>query len=714
MHLFNFQMLRADPPVEGMWLPLLLDQLTINDMQANGLQLSADDLYSVNHASMKDAVLLFGTGCTGEVVSEQGLVLTAHHCGLGQIQSHSSVEHDYLENGFWAMNRSEELACPGLKVTFIISIADVTSRVVSVLHDGIPEWKRNLQIDSVSKVIANENIAGTHYGAQIKPFYTGNQYFLFITETFRDIRLVGAPPVSIGNFGGETDNWIWPRHTGDFSVFRIYAGADNKPADYSPDNVPFRPRYYFPISLKGVKESDFTMVYGFPGTTNEYATSYAIDLVQNVLDPDRVKIRDKVLNTWWNDMLVNDTVRIQYLSKYNGLGNGWKKWQGESKGLKEAGAIAQKELYEADFSSRVAANDHWQMRYGTLLPQLKTVYDSLKKLQPLIDYYDEALNKPEIFGFANSFQPLAELAGNKIYPDETINKEKEKMKLAAARFFKNYASATDQKLLDEMTVLYGNEIGLSQTPATYREILKKYSKDKVSFANNLFQASFLDNQKEVTDYLNGFKRGSEKKLVKDPVYRIAVALNEYRDNIVAPVYDHLRSEAIILNRKYMAAQLEVMKERKFYPDANLSLRITYGKVEGFTPRDGVQFSYFTTLDGIMQKMNPDFEDYKVPERLKELYVQKDFGIYADASGKLKTCFIASNHTTGGASGAPVIDGTGNIIGINFDRVWEGTMSDLFFDPERCRNISLDIRYALFIIDKYAGAGYLLEEMKLVR
>ncbi|HUM47315.1 MAG TPA: S46 family peptidase, partial [Chitinophagales bacterium] len=421
VQLFRLQVLRADPPVEGMWLPLLLDQLTIHDMQANGLQLSADDLYSVNHASMKDAVLLFGTGCTGEMVSEQGLVLTAHHCGLGQIQSHSSVEHDYLRNGFWAMNRSEELACPGLKVTFIISIADVTSRVVSVLPEGIPEWKRNLRIDSISKVIASESTSGTHYGAQVKPFYNGNQFFVFVTETFRDVRLVGAPPVSIGNFGGETDNWVWPRHTGDFAVFRIYAGADNKPADYAADNVPFRPRYYFPISLKGVKEQDFTMVYGFPGTTNEYATSYAIDLVQNVMDPDRVKIRGEILNTWWNDMLVNDTIRIQYLSKYNGLGNGWKKWQGESKGLREAGAIGQKELYEAEFSRRVEANSNWKQRYGMLLPQLKIVYDSLRQVQPLVDYFDEALNKPELFAFALSFQPLVETGRNKAATSEAIS-----------------------------------------------------------------------------------------------------------------------------------------------------------------------------------------------------------------------------------------------------------------------------------------------------
>lgn len=711
---FRFSVIAADPPVEGMWLPMLLDQLNIPDMQANGLKLSAEDLYSVNHSSMKDAVLLFGSGCTGEVVSGEGLVLTNHHCGLGQIQKHSSVEHDYITNGFWAMNRNEELTCPGLTVTFIVSMEDVTSDVVSVLKDGISEMKRNTLIDSISKVIAMNAIQGTHYGAQVKAFYTGNQFYLIKTETFRDVRLVGAPPISIGNFGGETDNWIWPRQTGDFSIFRIYANANNEPADYSPDNVPFKPRYFFPVSTGGVKEGDFTMVYGFPGRTNEYATSYAIDLTQNVSDPNRVKIRDKILTTWWNDMIANDTMRIQYASKYYGLGNAWKKWQGEILGLKKSDAIFKKQQYESEFTSRISANASWNNKYKTVLPGLKRVYDSIKLIQPEVDYYEEALTVPEIFHFASSFQTLAELSAGKAVPAETVSKEVEKLKASAAAFFKNYSAGTDQKLTSEMMNLYSQNIGLSKSPPALQDAMKKFSGDGKAFSAWLFSASFFDDQKAVMAFLDNYHQGDEKKIMKDAAYRISTAINDYGNTSIYPELNKLRNESTVLNRQYMAAQLDVMKEKKFYPDANLTLRITYGKVEGYSPRNGVDYAYATTLDGVMEKMNPEVEDYKVPDRLKELYAKKDYGDYADASGEMRTCFIASNHTSGGNSGSPVIDGEGRLVGINFDRVWEGTMSDLFFDTDECRNISLDIRYLLFVVDKYAGAGYLLKEMKLER
>ena len=712
--LFPVRLLIAGPPPEGMWLPFLLNQLTIHDMQANGFKLTAEDVYSVNQASMKDAVLLFGSGCTGAVISDEGLLITNYHCALGTIQSRSSVENDYLTTGFWAMNKSAELPCPGLTVTFINSIEDVTAQVLSVLPAGVSEIRRSILIDSISRTLATDRIKGTHYGAQVKAFYQGNQFFLILTETFRDVRLAGAPPSAIGDFGGDTDNWEWPRHTGDFSLFRIYADSDNKPAEYSTSNVPFKPKYFFPISLKGVQEGDFTMVYGFPGTTNEYATSYAVELVQNVTDPNRVKIRGKILDTWWEDMLKNDTIRIQYTSKHQSLGNGWKKWQGEIHGLKKGEVIAKKESYESEFSNRIAANADWKQRYQNLLPELKVTYDSLRPLQTLIDYYDEALTKPEIFNYAASFQNLLNSSNTKEFPNEATTRELDKMKTASEKFFKNYSPSTDQKVLTETTDLYGDAVGFDLAPDAYREALKKYKGNSTTFSNELFATSFLDNKNEVMRFLNTYQKSSAKKLAKDPFYKIAIALKAYRESEVYPVYDMLRYKAIILNREYMAAQMEVMKERKFYPDGNLTLRIAYGEVEGYEVRDGVQYEYFTTLAGIMEKRNQDIEDYKIPERLAELYRQKDYGAYSDASGSLRTCFVASNHTTGGNSGSPVIDSLGNLIGINFDRVWEGTMSDLYFNPDQCRNISLDIRYVFFIIDKYAGAGHLLSEMQIAK
>lgn len=714
LFLLPARLLVAGAPPEGMWLPFLLNQLTIQDMQANGFKLSAEDVYSVNQASMKDAVLLFGSGCTGAVISGEGLLITNYHCALGTIQSRSSVEKDYLTTGYWAMNQADELPCPGLTVTFIRSMEDVTAQVLSALPSGISEMTRSLLIDSVSRALAAERVSGTHYGAQVKAFYSGNQFFLITTEIFRDVRLAGAPPMTIGDFGGDTDNWIWPRHTGDFSMFRIYAGSDNKPAEYASSNVPYQPGYFFPISLKGTQEGDFTMVYGFPGNTNQYATSYAVELVQNVSDPNRVKIRGKILDTWWEDMLKNDTIRIQYTSKQQSLSNAWKKWQGEMYGLKKGHVIAMKEDYENEFSDRIAAHADWNQKYQHLLPQLKVTYDSLRQLQTRVDYFDEALARPEIFNYAASFQNLLNLSNTKPLPEQDIKREQEKLKTAAEKFFKNYSPATDQKVLAEMTDLYGEVVGFNDAPDAYRDALKKYKGNITSFSRELFASSFLDNKNDVLHFVNTYQKSSSKKLAKDPAYRIGSQIKAYRESDVYPVYDRLRYKASVLNREYMAAQMEVMKERKFYPDGNLTLRIAYGKVAGYEVRDGMRYEYFTTLDGIMEKSKQEAEDYKIPERLAELHRNKDYGTYADASGNLRTCFIASNHTTGGNSGSPVIDSMGNLIGVNFDRVWEGTMSDLYFNPDQCRNIALDMRYVFFIIDKFAGAGHLLNEMQVIK
>jgi len=698
---------------DGMWLPMLLQETVFHDMQNEGLKLSPDDIYSVNHSSMKDAVLLFGSGCTGEVISCDGLLLTNHHCGLGQIQSHSSVDHDYVKNGFWAMNQSEELSCPAITVTFIIRMEDETSRVLSSIPKNVSRDRRDEIIDSVSRVISLEAVKGTPYGATVRSFYNGNQFFLIVSETFRDVRMVGAPPESIGQFGGDEDNWVWPRHNCDFSLFRIYANKDNEPADYSPYNVPYKPNYFFPISLKGVKEGDFTMVYGFPGRTTEYVSSYAVDFTQNISDPEKVAIRDARLKIWWSHMMANDTVHLKYSSKYFGLSNAWKKWQGEIHGLQKANAISKKANYETEFTTRINGNSEWKNEYSNLLPELKIYYDSLKSLQPVVDYYSEALLAPEIWKVGPILKPLIDSMQNKKSIDESVTKMIEKITKQLDGFYKNYDAKTDAEILPAMLELYGRNAGAELTPVELGDLIKKYGGDYGALSKYIFSASIFDNQKQLEDVLKDFKKGSEKKIMNDPAFKISIALNNYYSDFILPPYERVNDRIYDLNSDYMKAQMEVFPEKKFYPDANLTLRVAYGKVEGYEAKDAVHFKYYTTLDGVIEKYKPNDEFYDAPQKLIDLYHQKNFGRYADADGTLHTDFVASNHTTGGNSGSPVLDGNGNLIGINFDRCWEGTMSDLYFDPDQCRNISVDIRYVLFIIDKYAGAEYLENEMRLI-
>ena len=663
-----------------MWLPELLSSVE-GDMKNKGCHFSADDVYSINHSSMKDAVVLFGGGCTGEIISDSGLLLTNHHCGLGQVQSHSSVEHDYVTDGFWAMNRKEELPCPSLTVTFIESMEDVTNQIFPYVKNIADETRRQKVTDSLSQAIGWKN-AGF-----VKSFYYGNQFILIKTKTFSDVRLVGAPPISIGNFGGETDNWIWPRHTGDFSLFRVYANKNNDPSAYSTENIPYKPKYFFPISLKGENENDFTMVYGFPGRTQEYISSYAVDLIQNVSDSERVYYRTKKLDVWWNSILANDTVRIKYISKYYGLANGWKKMQGEMKGLKESNVIAKKQEFETEFTNRVNANVEWKKSYSNILPQLKTIYDSLKIMQPILDSYGEGELATELVSFAQRFEKLVALyeVEENFRDNNSIQKEIESLKNYAVSFFKDYDAAIDQKVLHAFN--------------PYLSV-------------SIFQ-SFLIDKNKVMNFLNHVSEKSIKKLKKDAAFAFISNIDDNMKKYILPKTTYLQNKLVVLNRSYMEAQMVVFPEKKFFPDANSTLRVAYGNVLPYVARDAVEFNWFTTLDGVVQKTaDISNQDFIVPEKLVELWLGKDYGQYADKDGTLHTCFIAANHTTGGNSGSPVLDADGNLIGTNFDRVWEGTMSDINFDTTRCRNIILDVRYTLFIIDKFAGAGYLLKEMKI--
>jgi len=699
---------------EGMWLPLLLKQLNEKEMKKMGMKISADDIYSVNKSSMKDAVVLFGRGCTGEVISSTGLLLTNHHCGFGQIQDHSSLENDYLKDGFWAKNHSEELPNPGLTVTFIIRMEDVTSIMLNGISKDLSEKEREALIAANSNKVIAEAVANTHYEGIIKSMYNGNEYILFITEVFRDVRLVGAPPQSIGNFGKDTDNWMWPRHTADFSLFRIYAGKDNKPADYSTENVPFIPRYHFPISTRGIKENDFTMVYGFPARTNEYLSSSAVEQIVNQNNPLKVELRGKRLDVMNQYMNADREVFIKYADKYSGVSNYHKKWAGEAKGLKTAHAIEKKLEFESVFQQRVSSNPQF-VEYSTLMSDLKTEYAKLAVIQPELDLFSEAILTSEIIKFAYSMRSLASFPINSSESKKQFQENIEKSKERITAHFKDYYAPLDKDLTTAMLFEYYHLSKRNYSPEPTSALNKQASISDISnYVNDLFLNSIFSNQSKLEMALKLPDSLLVLSIQNDPAFKLASFYYDVFYKEVAKEFNAINERLIPLNRKYMAALRVVVPEKKYYPDANQSLRIAYGKAEGYSPSDATEYKWYTTIDGILEKNNSGNPDYEIPSRLKTLIETRDFGPYADKDGNLRTCFSASNHTTGGNSGSPVFNGKGQLIGTNFDRNWEGTMSDVYYDINQVRNISVDIRYTLFIIDKFAGASHLVKEMTLVK
>jgi len=694
-----------------MWMPLLLKKYKIEDMQRAGFKLTAEDVYSVNQACLKDAIVIFGGGCTAELISGEGLLITNHHCGYGNIQRHSTVEHDYLTDGFWAMTRGEELPNPGLSVTFLIRIEDVTESSLAGVTSTMNSSDREKAIQENIKKIQTDAVRGTAYTAKVTPFFSGNQYFLFVYEAYQDVRLVGAPPSAIGKFGGETDNWIWPRHTGDFSLFRIYAGPDNRPATYSPSNVPYKPKKFFPISLRGVEKGDFTMVFGYPGRTTEYIPSFVIENQVNFTIPASINLRTKRLDMITAAMETNPKIRIQYSAKKSGIANSWKKNQGVLLGLKKVAAIDRKKEFEKWFQEWVGTDAERQAEYGTLLGQYKDIVTNQAPFELAITYAREAGEAAEIIGFAGRFSSLVDLAakGNA----EEVKKLADRLRPGVESYFKDYDAPTDQKLLAVLMQAYANGITPDFQPDLLKQILIDFKGDFEKYAKSVFDKSILDSEQDVNLMLTKFNSKSAKKLSNDPAFLVFKSLQKLQNELVNPGLAKGQDLLPELQRKYMKAQMEMQPEKLFYPDANSTLRITYGKVDDFMPADGIQYKYITTLDGIMEKDNPEIYDYRVPEKLKQLYLSKDYGQYV-SDHTIPVCFIASNHTSGGNSGSPVINADGQLIGINFDRNWEGTMSDIMYDPDLCRNISLDIRYALFIIDKFAGAKHLINEMELVR
>ena len=701
---------RAD---EGMWIPALL-QRNEADMQAMGMKITADDIYSINHNSMKDAVVLFGGGCTGEIVSEQGLLLTNHHCGYGWIQKHSTVEHDYLTDGFWAMTPEEELACPGLTAIMLKNMVDVTDRVLENITDETSDEERAVIIKKHIKSIIEEAQKDTEYELSVESFYIGNQYFLMYNKVFKDVRMVGAPPSNIGKFGGDTDNWVWPRHTGDFSIFRIYVNKDGKPAEYSEDNVPYKPDYHFTISLKGVEKDEFTFVFGYPARTNEYLPSVAVNQEANVIYPVVVDLRTQILDIYNKYQERDPKVRIQYASKHAGLGNGWKKWMGVIEGIRSFKGIEKKKAFEEAYINW-CQETRARMKYMHALRDFDTVYAEYEKYRMATTYLTEAGLSIELLDFAANFAKLAEVT--KGTPQEEIDELINDLRQTSAAFFKDYYQPIDEEVAVKMLKVYIEEQPANFRPTILNDIETNYNGEVQDYVKYLFAKSILTSEEKVNKLLDEFKVSKAKKLAKDPAVVAVNSMMDFYVENVMPKSRECNNRINNLRRVYMEGQMkmipEVFPERNLYPDANFTLRVTYGKVGGFKPKDAVTYRHYTTLDGIMEKEDPNIYDYVVTDRLHELYDKKDFGRYADKDGTMHVAFIAGNHTTGGNSGSPILNAEGQLLGLNFDRTWEGTMSDLVYDPSICKNISVDIRYVLFLIDKYAGCTRLIDEMTIV-
>ncbi len=693
---------------EGMWIPILLEKYNFAEMQKMGFKLSVQDIYDVNHSSMKDAVVIFGSGCTGELISDEGLLITNYHCGYRQIQSHSSIEHNYLEDGFWAGNKNEELSNERLTVSFLEYMEDVTDKVMEGTDGKEGEAKQNLIKENTDKILRDARQGGK-YSVSVKPLFYGNQYFLYVYKVFKDVRLVGSPPSAIGKFGGDTDNWMWPRHTGDFSLFRVYADKNNEPAEYSQDNVPYKPKKFFPVSMKGVQPGDFTMVFGNPGRTMQYWPHQEVDITMNQRDPDRIKLRDIKMKIMSADMEADPKVRIQYSAKYQGVTNSWKKWQGEIKGLKRLDAVNKKLAFEQKFQNWARENSTWESEYKLVFENFENLYPKYADYIKAYDYYSEIVFRGvELFQQARTMNTIINNIEQK--QPERVEALRVAMKHGLEGFYKDFNQSTDEKMFAQLIPELYTGIDYGFLPQEFIDTYKKYGKEKI--LDKVYRKSILADREKLENIL---ENGSDKqflKLRKDPMVAMFSQLNfKYETNILPFV--NVISDQITANMKfYMAGLMEMKKDQAFYPDANSSLRVSYGKVEGFEPSDGIKYKYYTTLSGIIEKDNPDVYDYDVPDKLKTLYNNKDYGKY-EVNGDIPVAFVASNHTTGGNSGSPVVNGNGELIGVNFDRCWEGTMSDIMYDPDQCRNISLDIRYVLFIIDKLAGAGYLLDEMQIV-
>lgn len=697
---------------EGMWLLSLLEKMNMDEMTEMGLQLTADQIYSINQTSLKDAVGALDRGsCTAELVSPDGLLLTNHHCGYGEIQSHSTVKDDYLRDGFWAMTRDEELPNEGKTITFLVSMEELTDRIAGELSEDMEPRARSARLRSLFSQIAAEATSDNDCEASVKSMYNENRFFLFITETYRDVRLVGAPPESIGKFGGDTDNWEWPRHTGDFSMFRVYTGPDGSPADYHPDNIPLKSKHHLPVSLKGYEKDDFAMVLGFPGSTDRYLTSWEIDELLQVTHPNRILIRGVKQDLMMEDMLADEKVRLQYAAKFARSANYWKYSIGQSEGLKNLNVVGKKQVLEVQFTEWVKQDQARLALYGNVLEEIEASVEQRRDLKSAEQYMTEAVLRGggmESVYFARHLEALQMALQyeeeNPVRLRETIDN----LRVQAAGFYKNYNSPTDKKVMTAMIHLLIDDLDEKYLPSNILEIKEKYKGNVDKYVDSYFKKSFVVDELKFNDFLS---KPSLKKLQKDPAFLAFLAAGKQKE-INGELAPYL-AEAKQASRLYMKGLVEMESEKDFYSDANSTMRLTYGTVGDYIPRDAVRYTHYTTTNGILQKEEPGSYEFEVPARLKALIEEKDFGQYASGD-ILNVCFTTNNDITGGNSGSPVINGKGELIGIAFDGNWEAMSGDIAFEPELQKCINVDIRYVLFIIDKLAGAHHLVNEMTLIK
>lgn len=706
--------LRTD---EGMWLPMLVERLNYANIQEKGLNLTPGELYNINNSSVKDAIAGLASGsapqgyfCTAEVVSSNGLLFTNHHCGYGAIQSHSSVEHDYLTDGFWARSYDEELPNEDMTASFLIRMDDVTENLVSELSDTLSGPERMRKIREITSRLEEEATEDGKYDVVVKSFYEGNEFYRFVYLTYKDVRLVGAPPESIGNYGGDTDNWMWPRHTGDFSIFRVYTAPDGSPAKYSEENVPLDAKYHLSISLKPKKEDDFAMIWGYPGGTDRYLTSYGVDFQLNETNPVLIKLLGAQLEVMEIAMQKSENVRIMYASKEARLSNGYKYFKGQTKGLKALNVKADKEQIEKKFTDWIDANQQHKEKYDDVLTNIESAYASLKNDMKAMYYASIAgMSGAEIIRFASNFKQLKSLLEQDEPNEEALNKAIENIKEKAEGHFKNYHAPTDQKLLAHMMNIYYTNVRMSKQPDFFREvIIKEYSGDFEEYAEDVFKKSIFVSREGVDKFL---EKPKANKLERDPAFQAMESMMGASAKM-GRVFQQSQMKLNNARRLFIEGLRKMNPDKHYYPDANSSMRFTYGEVGGYKARDAVYYQYQTTLEGAMAKKDPSDTEFHVPEKLEQLYNAKNYGRYGE-NGEMPIAFLTDNDITGGNSGSPVLNGDGELIGIAFDGNWEAMSGDIAFEPKIQRTISVDIRYVLFVIDKFAGAQNLIDELTIV-
>jgi hypothetical protein len=694
---------------EGMWLLPLIEKLNMGKMTQLGLKLSAEDIYSLNKASVKDAIVIFGGGCTGEIVSSQGLILTNHHCGYGSIQAHSTVEHDYLRDGFWAMSKEEELSNPNLSVTFLIRIEDVTGQILANVKQGMNEPDRATAINEARQALEKKASEGNNYRVQVGSFYGGNYFYLLVYERYNDVRLVGAPPSSIGKFGSDTDNWEWPRHTGDFSVFRVYSGPDGKPAPFSKENIPLKPKHYLPVSIKDLNKGDFAMILGYPGRTNRYMTSFEINEQLQIVHPDRIKIRGIKQDIWMKDMQSDQKVNIQYSAKYFGSSNYWKYSIGQKAGLERLNVKAKKEEIEAQFNKWVVATPERKAKYGEALNMIKTSIEGRAEYYNAVQYLNECISGCELFS-RNQVATML-ITALKSGDNQKISDAVSSVKNSAIGFYKDYNGPTDNKSTKAMLKLYRTDVPAKYHPDFFVNVVdKKYKGDIDKFVDDMFAKTIFSSEAKLIAFLD---KPVLKTIENDPVYLTSSSVNKI---LAAASAGSSQFDAGLATGKrlWVAALMEMAPEKTQYPDANSTMRLTYGTVQDYDPRDGVTYKYYTSLQGVVDKYKPNDYEFDLPKRLIDLNNKKEFGRYGSSKGYMPVCFLTTNDITGGNSGSPVMNGNGELIGLAFDGNWESMSGDIAYEPALQRTIVVDIRYVLWIMDVYAGAKHLVNEMTIVQ